>query len=74
MIGHSVTDNELMKILNKSGDSSSDNSLFSDNEIDDVAVVDAIIHYYSDEEEETLKKFLWKKLMIILDIKNFFCR
>ena len=52
MAGPSLTDNELVEMLNKSGDSSSVSSIFSDNVFDDVAVADAIVNDDSDEEEE----------------------
>ena len=44
-----MTDNVLVKIMNKLGD-----SIFSDNEIDDVVAADAIIN---DESEATCKCF-----------------
>ena len=45
--------------MNKSSNVSSD-STFSGNEIDDIAVADAIINYVSDEDKETCKIFLWE--------------
>ena len=41
-----------MEIFNKSGDVSSESSMF-DNETDDVALTDVIINDDSDKEEET---------------------
>ena len=41
-----------LEIFNKLGDSTSDSRIFSDNEIDDVAMVDVIMNDDSDEEEE----------------------
>ena len=61
MAGHSLTDSKLVEILNNSGDNSSVSSIFSnssDNEIDDVAVADAIINDDRDEEEDIRKLFL----------------
>jgi hypothetical protein len=65
MVGHGLTDTELVEILSKSEDSSSGSSIFSDssdNKIDDLAVVDAIINYDSDGKEETYKTFLWETM------------
>ena len=53
----SLTNNELLEILNKLSDNSSDGSIISDNEIDRVAVT--IINDI-DEVEETCKTFLWE--------------
>jgi hypothetical protein len=64
MAARCLRDTELVEILSKS-DSSSGSSSFSDssdNEIDDLAVADAIINDDSDGEEETYKTFLWETM------------
>jgi hypothetical protein len=64
MVGCGLIYTELVEILSKSDDCSSSSSNFSDssdNEIDDLAVVDGIINDDSDGEEETYKTLLWKK-------------
>ena len=51
-----------MGILNKLGDSRRYSGIFSDNGIDDIAAVDAVINDDSDEDEETFKTFLWETM------------
>ena len=64
MAGKSLTDNEVLELVYLSDESFSDNSddsvTSSDNEIDDVAIADAVINDDSGDEEEILHQdFLW---------------
>lgn len=67
MAGKSLTDNELLELVYKSDESFSDNSddsvSSSDNEIDDVAIADAVIKDDSGDEEEILHQdFVWETM------------
>jgi len=63
MAGKSLTDNEVLEVLYKSdesfSDSSDDSVRSSDNEIDDVAIADAVIN---NEEEILHQDFLWETM------------
>ena len=63
---------ELVKMLSKSGDSNFCNNS-SDNEIDDITVVDAIKKDDSDKEEEISKMFLWVTKDNYSGHKGLFC-
>jgi hypothetical protein len=67
MAGKSLTDNEVLELVYKSdecfSDSSDDSVSSSDNEIDDVAIADAVINDDSGDEEELLHQdFLWETM------------
>ena len=67
MAGKSLTDNEVLELVYLSDESFSDNSddsvTSSDNEIDDVAIADAVINDDSGDEEEILHQdFLWETM------------
>ena len=62
-----LTPSEVLEIVYNSdeslSDSSSDSVSCSDNEIDDIAVADAIINYDSGDEEEILHRdFRWETM------------
>ena len=60
MAGKSLTDNEVLELVYKSDESFSDSS---DNEIDYVAIADAVIDDDSGDEEEILHQdFLWETM------------
>ena len=62
-----LTDSEVLEIVYSSDESLSDSNIesvsSSDNEIDDIAVADAIINYDSGDEEEILHRdFRWETM------------
>ena len=79
MAGKGLTESEMLEIVYKSdesfSDSSNDSGSSSDNEIDDVALADAVINDDSVDEDEMLHQDLvWiitqdteKYLVVILD-------
>jgi len=67
MKGKSLTDNQVLELVYKAdeifSDSSDDSVSSSDKEIDDVAIVDAVINDDSGDEEEILHQdFVWETL------------
>ena len=67
MAGKILTDNEVLELVYKSdenlSDSSDDSVNSSDNEIDDVAIADAVINDDSGDEEELLHQdFVWEAM------------
>ena len=65
-----MTDNEPVEII-KLGDHSSDSNIFSDNEIDNVAIANVIIND-SDDKEETCQTILWETVGSCLGSKELF--
>ena len=58
--------------MNKLGDSSGNSSIFSDNEIDNIALADVVINDNSDKEEKTCKTFLWEPMHHYSEHKELF--